>query len=56
MSRIGRDRKAMAARAALELDLPEIAIAQGLKAVRWPARLQRLTAGADGAANGTVGK
>ena len=39
------DNAGVAMAAALELDLPEIAIAQGLKAVRWPARLQRLTAG-----------
>lgn len=31
--------------AALELDLPEAAIAEGLRTVRWPARMQRLTAG-----------
>ena len=31
--------------AALELDLPEAAIAEGLKSVRWPARLQRISAG-----------
>ena len=30
---------------ALELDLPEAAIAEGLRSVRWPARMQRLTAG-----------
>jgi len=35
----------VAVAAALELDLPEAAIAEGLKAVRWPARMQRLTAG-----------
>jgi len=35
----------LAVAVALELDLPEAAIAQGLQAVRWPARLQRLTAG-----------
>lgn len=39
------DNAGVAIASALELDLPEIAIAQGLKAVRWPARLQRLTAG-----------
>ena len=36
--------------AALELDLPEAAIAEGLKSVRWPARMQRLTAGPYGSA------
>lgn len=35
---------------ALELDLPEQAIAEGLLAVRWPARLQRLSAGPYGEA------
>ncbi|WP_409019328.1 bifunctional folylpolyglutamate synthase/dihydrofolate synthase [Brevundimonas vesicularis] len=35
----------LAIAAALELDLPEAAIAEGLKTVRWPARMQRLTAG-----------
>jgi len=35
----------LAVAVALELDLPEAAIAEGLRAVRWPARLQRLTAG-----------
>lgn len=35
----------LAVATALELDLPEAAIAQGLGAVRWPARMQRLTAG-----------
>ena len=39
------DNAGVAIAAALELDLPEAAIAQGLRAVRWPARLQRLTAG-----------
>lgn len=39
------DNAGVAVAAALELDLPEAAIAQGLKAVRWPARMQRLTAG-----------
>lgn len=40
----------LAVAVALELDLPEAAIAEGLRAVRWPARLQRLTAGPYGAA------
>ncbi|WP_332660359.1 bifunctional folylpolyglutamate synthase/dihydrofolate synthase [Brevundimonas sp.] len=40
----------LAVAVALELDLPESAIAEGLRAVRWPARLQRVTAGPYGAA------
>lgn len=40
----------LAVAVALELDLPEAAIAEGLKAVRWPARMQRLTAGPYGEA------
>ena len=39
------DNAGVAVAAALELDLPEAAIAAGLSAVRWPARMQRLTAG-----------
>ncbi|MFK0297965.1 bifunctional folylpolyglutamate synthase/dihydrofolate synthase [Brevundimonas sp. NPDC090276] len=39
------DNAGVAVAAALELDLPEAAIAAGLKAVRWPARMQRLTVG-----------
>ncbi len=39
------DNAGVAVAAALELDLPESAIAEGLKSVRWPARMQRLTAG-----------
>lgn len=35
----------LAVAVALELDLPEAAIAEGLGSVRWPARMQRLTAG-----------
>lgn len=35
----------LAVAVALELDLPEAAIAEGLKGVRWPARMQRLTVG-----------
>ena len=35
----------LAVAVALELDLPESAIAGGLRSVRWPARMQRLTAG-----------
>jgi len=44
------DNAALAVAAALELDLPEAAIAEGLKAVRWPARLQRISAGPYGEA------
>jgi dihydrofolate synthase/folylpolyglutamate synthase len=40
----------LAVAVALELDLPEAAIAGGLRAVRWPARLQRVTAGPYGEA------
>jgi dihydrofolate synthase/folylpolyglutamate synthase len=40
----------LAVAVALELDLPERAIAEGVAAVRWPARLQRLTAGPYGEA------
>ncbi|WP_029414833.1 bifunctional folylpolyglutamate synthase/dihydrofolate synthase [Brevundimonas bacteroides] len=39
----------LAAAVALELDLPETAIAEGIAAARWPARMQRLTAGPSGA-------
>ncbi len=35
----------LAVAVALELDLPENAIANGLRTTRWPARMQRLTAG-----------
>ena len=44
------DNAALAIAAAVELDLPEAAIADGLKAVRWPARLQRISAGPYGEA------
>ena len=40
----------LAVAVALELDLPESAIAEGLRNVRWPARMQRLTAGPYGEA------
>jgi dihydrofolate synthase/folylpolyglutamate synthase len=40
----------LAVAVALELDLPESAIADGLRNVRWPARMQRLTAGPHGEA------
>jgi len=39
------DNAGLAVAVALELDLPEAAIAEGLRSVRWPARMQRLTAG-----------
>jgi len=39
------DNAGLAVAAALELDLPEAAIAEGLRSVRWPARMQRLTEG-----------
>ena len=44
------DNAGLAIAAALELDLPEAAIAEGLTAVRWPARMQRLTEGPYGEA------
>ncbi|WP_312599083.1 folylpolyglutamate synthase/dihydrofolate synthase family protein [Brevundimonas sp.] len=44
------DNAGVAIAAALELDLPEAAIAEGLKAVRWPARLQRISVGPYGEA------
>lgn len=44
------DNAGLAIAVALELDLPEAAIAEGLRAVRWPARMQRLTAGPCGEA------
>ena len=44
----------LAVAVALELDLPENAIAEGLRAVRWPARMQRLTAGPYGEAARTA--
>ena len=42
------DNAGLAVAAALELGLPEAAIAQGLTTAVWPARLQRLTAGSYG--------
>ncbi|WP_339931011.1 folylpolyglutamate synthase/dihydrofolate synthase family protein [uncultured Brevundimonas sp.] len=39
------DNAGLAVAVALELDLPEAAIVQGLETVSWPARMQRLTAG-----------
>ena len=39
------DNAGLAVAVALELDLPEAAIAEGLRSVRWPARMQRLVAG-----------
>ena len=44
------DNAGLATAVALELDLPESAIAEGLRSVRWPARMQRLTAGPYGEA------
>ena len=44
------DNAALAIGAALELDLPEAAIAEGLRTARWPARLQRIIAGPYGEA------
>ena len=44
------DNAGLAVAAALELDLPEAAIAAGLQAARWPARMQRLTEGPYGEA------
>jgi len=44
------DNAGLAVAAALELDLPIEAIAQGAGAARWPARMQRLTVGPYGAA------
>ncbi|MBW8304530.1 MAG: bifunctional folylpolyglutamate synthase/dihydrofolate synthase, partial [Brevundimonas sp.] len=40
----------LAVAVALELDLPEHAIANGLRTARWPARMQRLTSGPYGEA------
>ena len=44
------DNAGLAVAVALELDLPEEAIAEGLRSARWPARMQRLTAGPYGEA------
>ncbi|WGM45794.1 Folylpolyglutamate synthase [Brevundimonas sp. NIBR10] len=44
------DNAGLAVAVALELDLPEDAIAEGLRTVRWPARMQRLAAGPYGEA------
>lgn len=44
------DNAGLAVAVALELDLPEAAIAEGLASARWPARMQRLTAGPYGEA------
>lgn len=49
------DNAGLSVATALELDLPEAAIAEGLKAAVWPARLQRLTAGPYGAAAKAAG-
>ena len=45
----------LAVAVALELDLPEAAIAHGVREVRWPARMQRLTAGPFGEAARAAG-
>ena len=42
------DNAGLATAVALELDLPEEAIAEGIRSVRWPARMQRLAAGPHG--------
>ncbi len=39
------DNAALAVAVALELDLPEAAIARGVETAQWPARMQRLTEG-----------
>jgi dihydrofolate synthase/folylpolyglutamate synthase len=39
------DNAGLAVAVALELDLPEEAIAEGVRTAKWPARMQRLTAG-----------
>lgn len=49
------DNAALAVAAALELDLPETAIATGMTTAAWPARLQRLTGGPYGAAARAAG-
>lgn len=49
------DNAALATAVAIDLDLPEAAIAEGLTGTRWPARLQRLTAGPFGQRAQAVG-
>jgi dihydrofolate synthase/folylpolyglutamate synthase len=44
------DNAGLAVAVALELDLPEDAIAEGIRTARWPARMQRLTTGPYGEA------
>ena len=44
------DNAGLAVAVALELDLPEAAIAEGLRSARWPARMQRLSSGPYGEA------
>ena len=44
------DNAGLAVAAALELELPEAAIAEGLRSARWPARLQRIVGGPYGEA------
>ena len=48
------DNAGLAVAVALELDLPETAIAEGLRSVRWPARMQRVTAGPYGETAGAA--
>lgn len=48
------DNAGLAVAVALELDLPEEAIAAGVRTARWPARMQRLTAGPYGEAAWTA--
>ena len=49
------DNAGLAAAIALELGLPEAAIARGIGTADWPARMQRLTAGPFGRAAGQAG-
>lgn len=49
------DNAGLAVAVALELDLPEAAIAEGLRTAQWPARMQRLTQGPYGAAARAAG-
>ncbi|MBU1323805.1 MAG: bifunctional folylpolyglutamate synthase/dihydrofolate synthase [Alphaproteobacteria bacterium] len=49
------DNAGLAAAIALELGLPEEAIARGMETATWPARLQRLTAGPYGRAAAAAG-
>jgi dihydrofolate synthase/folylpolyglutamate synthase len=49
------DNAGLAAVVALELGLPDDAIARGIEAATWPARMQRLTAGPYGRAATAAG-